>query len=78
MSAERRPLAVRFGWNLRACRHRAGMSQEELGFRASLHRTEIGLLERGFREPKLETILKLISALSISPDELLEGIEREP
>ncbi len=32
-----------FAANLRACRKRAGLSQEALGFRASLHRTEIGL-----------------------------------
>lgn len=77
MSTDRKPLAVRFGRNLRTCRHRAGISQEELGFRASLHRTEIGLLERGLREPKLETVLKLLGALSISLGELLEGIERK-
>jgi DNA-binding XRE family transcriptional regulator len=35
-----------FAANLLACRKRAGLSQETLGFRTSLHRTEIGLLER--------------------------------
>ena len=32
--------ARRFGLNLRKARKRAGLSQEEVGFRASLHRTE--------------------------------------
>ena len=42
-----RDLAYRFGKNLARCRRRAGFSQEELSFMASLHRTEIGMLERG-------------------------------
>lgn len=75
MSPNRKPLAVHFGNNLRACRHRAGLSQEELGFRASLHRSEVGLLERARREPRLNTIIKLADALEISRGELLGGMK---
>jgi transcriptional regulator with XRE-family HTH domain len=42
-------VARRFGENLRRHREAADISQEELGVRCSLHRTEIGLLERGAR-----------------------------
>jgi transcriptional regulator with XRE-family HTH domain len=63
-----------FGENLCRFRKRAKISQEELGFRASLHRTEVGELERGARMPQLDTILKLAAALSISPCELIEGM----
>jgi transcriptional regulator with XRE-family HTH domain len=42
-------VAREFGGNLRRLRKDAGISQEELGLRCSLHRTEIGLLERGAR-----------------------------
>jgi hypothetical protein len=38
-------VARRFGENLRRFRKEADVSQEELGLRCSLHRTEIGLLE---------------------------------
>ncbi len=38
-------VARRFGANLRQLRRQADLSQEEVGARASLHRTEIGLLE---------------------------------
>ena len=38
-----------FGHNLRRIRHEAGLSQEELGFRAKLHRTYISSIERGER-----------------------------
>ena len=47
----------RFAVNLRRARQRKKISQEELGFRCELHRTEISLLERGGREPRLGTIV---------------------
>ncbi|MGC1853185.1 MAG: helix-turn-helix transcriptional regulator [Solirubrobacterales bacterium] len=71
-------VAKRFGENLRRCRRRAGLSQEELGMRSSLHRTEIGLLERGARVPRIDTLIKISSALVIPPSELIEGIEWTP
>jgi transcriptional regulator with XRE-family HTH domain len=64
----------RFAINLRKARERAKISQEELGFRCDLHRTEISLLERGGREPRLGTIVKLASALGTSVEELASGI----
>jgi len=60
--------------NLRAARTKAGISQEELGFRTELHRTEISLLERGKREPRMGTIVKLASALGSSAGELCDGV----
>jgi transcriptional regulator with XRE-family HTH domain len=71
-------VAVKFGRNLWRCRRRASMSQEELGARASLHRTEIGMLEQGTRLARVDTLMKLAGALSISPIELLEGIDWTP
>jgi transcriptional regulator with XRE-family HTH domain len=64
----------RFAANLRRAREREKISQEELGFRCQLHRTEISLLERGGREPRLGTIVKLCGALGSTPDELCAGI----
>jgi transcriptional regulator with XRE-family HTH domain len=75
MAADKRPIAIAFGKNLRACRERAGISQEALGFLTSLHRTEIGLLERGAREPRLGTIIKLAGSLSVPLAELFAGID---
>jgi transcriptional regulator with XRE-family HTH domain len=73
-----RALATRFGENLAQHRDRAGISQEELGFRADLHRTEIGMLERGIRLPRIDTLLKLAGALEIEPGELLDGMGWSP
>ncbi len=71
-------IATAFGTNLNLCRKRAGLSQEELAVRASLHRTEIGLLERGERLPRIDTVIKLAGALAIPPAELIEGIDWSP
>jgi len=65
----------RFAQNLRAQRHRLGLSQEALGHACGLHRTEISLLERALREPRLSTIVRLARALAIKPAQLLDGIE---
>ncbi len=64
----------RFSINLRKARQKTGISQEELGYRCELHRTEISLLERGGREPRLGTIIKLSGALDTTPEQLCEGI----
>jgi transcriptional regulator with XRE-family HTH domain len=71
-------VARRFGANLVRCRKRAGLSQEDLGERAGLHRTAIGLLERGARVPRIDTLLKLAVALDVEPDRLLDGIVWQP
>lgn len=64
-----------FAANLRDRRTAAGLSQEALGQRCSLHRTEISLLERGRRDPRLDTIVKLARALEVVPSVLLHEIE---
>jgi transcriptional regulator with XRE-family HTH domain len=71
-------VATRFGRNLWRCRRRAALSQEELGARAGLHRTEIGMLEHGTRLARVDTLMKLAGSLDISPAELLEGIHWTP
>lgn len=63
-----------FAANLRQRRQSAGFSQEALGDACDLHRTEISLLERAGREPRLSTLVRLARALDVSLGELLEGI----
>ncbi len=70
--------AERFGENVRRCRHRADLSQEELASRAGLHRTEIGFVEGGKRSPRIDTLVKLMGALEADADDLLAGIEWVP
>ena len=58
---------AQFATNLRAARLAAGLSQEALGDACNLHRTEVSLLERAGREPRLRTITKLARALDLRP-----------
>lgn len=78
MSAERQRVATQFGQNVGACRRRAGFLQEELAFRASMHRSEISMFEWGEREPRLSSVVRLASALSVSVEDLLDGIDWKP
>ena len=71
-------VAQRFTENLVAARKKAGLSQEELSFRAALHRTHIGLLERAARVPRIDTLVKLAGALGARPEDLLDGIVWKP
>lgn len=67
-------VAERFGKNLARCREASGLTQEELAIRASVHRTQVGLLESGQRQPRIDTLVKLAGALSVDAGALLEGI----
>jgi transcriptional regulator with XRE-family HTH domain len=71
-------MKIRFGENLARCREGADVSQEELGFRASIHRTEVSLLERGERMPRVDTAMRIAGSLGISLDDLVAGMEWRP
>jgi transcriptional regulator with XRE-family HTH domain len=67
---------TQFATNLRSHRNRAGLSQEALADICDLHRTEISLLERCKRSPRLETIVILARGLGLgSAGDLLKGIK---
>lgn len=71
-------IATKFADNLVRIRRIADISQEELGVRASLHRTEISQLERGLRLARIDTLMKLCGSLEADPGELLAGINWKP
>lgn len=71
-------MRIRFGANLARCRAAAGISQEELSFRASIHRTEVSLLERGERMPRVDTALRLAGSLGVPLEALTAGLEWRP
>jgi len=64
-------VVVLFGKNVRALRVRAGLSQEELAFRANMKRTYLSDLERGTRNPSIRALGRLAEALHVDPTELL-------
>jgi transcriptional regulator with XRE-family HTH domain len=74
--AERSAAHSAFGNAMREFRRVRGLSQEQLGYDAGLHRTYIGGIERGERNPSLTNILRIADALDVSPSELLAATER--
>lgn len=61
-----------FGNNVRRLRDEAGLTQEELAFRANMKRTYLSDLERGKRNPTVRALGRLAAALSVKPADLLE------
>ncbi len=66
------PTRKQFGKKLRELRQKAGLSQEELGFRAKLHRTYIGAIERAEQNISVDNIHKLAKALKIAAEEFFK------
>lgn len=61
-----------FGKKLLELRKKAGLSQEELGFRAGIHRTYVGAIERGEQNVSVDNIHKLAKALKVPASELFK------
>ena len=64
---------ITFGTNVQLERQSLGISQEELAFRAGLHRTYIGMVERAERSISLQNAKKIADALNVRLDTLLEN-----
>lgn len=59
------------GQNVRRCREKRGISQEELADASGLHRTYISGIERGVRNPTVHIVQILAQALHVKPADLL-------
>ena len=66
-----------FGKNVRKLRLARNLSQEELAFKASMHRTYLGGIERGERNPSLKNISAIADALNTTLAELFTFTEGE-
>jgi transcriptional regulator with XRE-family HTH domain len=64
-----------FGDVLRELRKDANISQEELADMANLDRSYISILERGLKQPSLQTIFSLSNSLKITPSKFIEKVE---
>ena|SRR5690242_5888285 len=69
-----RAAAERLGRNVFKARRRAGYSQEELAELCCLHRTEVGMIEKAKRLPRVDTLIKLANVLDVGLDDLATGI----
>lgn len=66
--------AERFGLLLTRQRMLGALAQEDLARLLGIHRTEVSLLERGGRRPRLDTLLQLAAGVETDPAELLSGM----
>ncbi|MCQ3949303.1 MAG: transcriptional regulator [Planctomycetes bacterium] len=64
------------GTELQKARKAAGLSQEELGFRAGVHRTYVSMLERGKASPTVDTLFQLCKALRIKASDFIRRVEK--
>ena len=66
---EMKAIGAKFGQRVRELREAKHLSQEDLAFRAGVHRTYLGGIERGERNPSLRNIAALAKALGVKlPD----------
>jgi transcriptional regulator with XRE-family HTH domain len=60
--------------NVATARANCGLSQTQVSKRSGVHVTEVSRIERGLRDPRLSTIVRLAHALEVKPAQLLDGL----
>jgi transcriptional regulator with XRE-family HTH domain len=68
-------ILLTLGQRIRSERQRQGFSQESFAEACGLHRTAMGLLERGKSIPQLDTLLLVAAHLDMTVSELLQGLK---
>jgi transcriptional regulator with XRE-family HTH domain len=76
--AEPNPRLVALGRMLRKARRDLDLSQEAVGQRAGMHPNHIGAIERGTKDLRASTLLRVIEALELSPAELFSRYGEGP
>jgi transcriptional regulator with XRE-family HTH domain len=66
----KKDILIAFGERVRELRKQKGLSQEDLSFKADLHRTYIGMIERAEKNITLINIEKIVNALNVDIKEL--------
>jgi HTH-type transcriptional regulator/antitoxin HipB len=70
-------LPQKLGENVRDARRQRGWTQEELSARTDLAVVQISRIERGKREIRLSTLIRLLDGLEVAPDVLLRGLYKD-
>jgi transcriptional regulator with XRE-family HTH domain len=71
---KKRELLLKFGKKVREERKKLGLSQEALAEKAGVHRTYIGMIERGEKNITLANIQNVSKALKVKISKLTEGL----
>lgn len=67
-------ILITFGQRVKELRNKQKLSQEEFAYLCGLHRTYIGMIERGEKNITLKNINKISEALNLKIDVLFRGI----
>lgn len=70
-------ILIKFGERVRKLRKAKGLSQEQLAFKANLHRTYIGMIERAEKNITLLNIEKISTALDVDLSTLFNADEKK-
>lgn len=62
----KKEILIKFGESVRKLRKEKRLSQEQLAFKAGLHRTYIGMIERAEKNITLVNIEKIALALNVN------------
>lgn len=65
-----------FGENVRQARQDRGWTQEDLAHKTDLAIVQVSRIERGKREIRLTTLIRLLDGLELQPQTLLHGLLR--
>jgi transcriptional regulator with XRE-family HTH domain len=65
---------IQVGKNIRVHRKRLKLTQEALAERCDMHPVELGRAERGKRDLRVSTVVRIAQGLEIPAYELLRGI----
>jgi transcriptional regulator with XRE-family HTH domain len=71
------PSLEALGRAVRQLRQSRRLAQDELAVRTGLHRTYLGGIERGERNPTWKTLATIAAGLGVSMSELVERAEHE-
>jgi transcriptional regulator with XRE-family HTH domain len=67
-------ITKKFGKRVRDLRLERGLSQEQFSYKADLHRTYIGMIERAEKNISIVNIEKIAKALDINLKTLFDGL----
>ena len=78
VAINRERVLIKFGRSLADLRRQAGLTQEELAANSGLHRTYVGSVERGERNPTIVSLVLLARGLGVSMGKLVAPLDKSP
>lgn len=70
----KKEILMKFGERIRGERIKQNLSQEKLASKAGLHRTYIGMIERGEKNITLENIERIAKALKLNISDIFKNL----